>query len=52
MKQNILNLIIGLVNVAIAIGITYFLGWLLAEDVDSIVGWVALGMAATSNRSR
>jgi hypothetical protein len=51
MQKYIINLIYGLINVAIAIGVVYFMGWLLAEDVDSIVGWVALGMAATSNRT-
>ena len=34
------------VNVAIAVGIVYLLAWILNTDVNSIVGWVALGMIA------
>jgi hypothetical protein len=51
MEKFLINVASGLINVGIAIGVVYLLGWLLNQDVDSIVGWVALGMAAGSNRS-
>ncbi len=36
-----------LVNIGIAIGVVYLFSWVMGVDPDSIVGWVALGMAAT-----
>lgn len=39
-----------LVSVALALAVVYLFAWLLNEPADNVVGWVALGMAATSNR--
>lgn len=50
MEKFLLDLLTGLVSVGIAIGVVYAMGWLTGQDVNDIVGWAALGMAATSNR--
>lgn len=50
MEKFLLGLLTGLINVAIAIGVVYLASWLTGQPVDSLVGWVALGMAAGSNR--
>lgn len=36
-----------LLKIGTAIGIVYLFSWAAGVDPDSIVGWVALGMAAT-----
>ena len=37
-------------NVLIAVGGVYLLAWLFSVPADQIVGWYALGLAATSKR--
>jgi hypothetical protein len=39
-----------IVGVIIALGVVYLFAWLLNEPADNVVGWVALGVAAGSNR--
>lgn len=39
-----------LVGVTLAIGVVYLFAWILGEPADNVVGWVALGLAAGSNR--
>ena len=51
MEKFLINIVSGLINVGIAIGVVYLASWLMGQPVDSLVGWVALGMAAGSNRS-
>lgn len=34
----------------IAVGVVYILAWLVGEPADQVVGWVALGLAATRTR--
>lgn len=36
-----------LVDVLIAIGLVYLFAWLLDEPADNVVGWFALGLAAS-----
>ena len=50
MEKFLLKLLTGLVSVGIAVAVVYAMGWLTGQDVNDIVGWVALGMAATSSR--
>ena len=50
MEKFLLDLLAGLVSVGIAVAVVYAMGWLTGQDVNDIVGWAALGMAATSNR--
>ena len=44
------KLVEGLVSVALALGVVYLFAWILGEPADNVVGWVALGLAAGSNR--
>ena len=39
-----------LVAVTIALAVVYLFAWLLGRPADNVVGWVALGVAAGSNR--
>lgn len=50
MEKFLFDVLTGLVSVGIAIAVVYAMGWLTGQDVNDIVGWAALGMAATSNR--
>jgi hypothetical protein len=36
-----------LVNIGIAVGVVWFIAWALNTDPNLVVGWAALGMAAT-----
>jgi hypothetical protein len=51
MEKFFLNVFTVLINTVIAVGVVYGMAWLLDQHVDSIVGWVALGLAAGSNRA-
>lgn len=44
------RLLESLVATAIAIGVVYLFAWMLGLPADNVVGWVALGVAAGSNR--
>jgi hypothetical protein len=37
-------------DVLIAVGVVYFLAWIVGQPVGQVVGWVALAIAATSKR--
>ena len=50
MEKFLLNLLTSLVSVGIAVAVVYAMGWLTGHDVNDLVGWAALGMAATSKR--
>ena len=39
-----------LIGLTIALGVVYLFAWLLGRTADNVVGWVALGVAAGSNR--
>lgn len=51
MEKFFLNVFTVLINTVIAVGVVYGIAWMLDQHVDSIVGWVALGLAAGSNRA-
>jgi hypothetical protein len=36
-----------LVSIGIAVGVVWFIAWVLNADPNMVVGWAALGMAAT-----
>ena len=39
-------------DVLIAVGVVYFLAWIVGQSVDQVVGWVAMGMAAGAGAKR
>jgi hypothetical protein len=45
-------LIESLVGLTIAMVVLYFLAWYLNEPASAIVGWMALGMAASASAGR
>jgi hypothetical protein len=48
-KQELLE---GFVALAIACVVLYFFAWILNEPADDLVGWMALGMAASAGSRR
>jgi len=42
----------GFVALAIASVVLYFLAWILNEPADDLVGWMALGLAASAGSRR
>lgn len=45
MTDHIVDFIKFLANLAVAIGVVYFLAWLTGQTPDEVVGWAALGIA-------
>lgn len=39
-----------IIDVSIAVIVVYILAWLVGEPADDVVGWIALGIAATRTR--
>lgn len=39
--------LVNLVGVLVAIGLVYLFAWILDEPADNVVGWFALGLAAS-----
>ena len=38
------------IYVAISVGLVYLIAYFIGQEPDNIVGWVALGLAATSSK--
>ena len=44
------NLIKDLINIVVAVTIVYVFAYFMGKDANDIVGWVALGIAASTSR--
>lgn len=45
------NIIKDVISVSIAICAVYLISYIIGEDPNNIVGWFALGLAASASRS-
>lgn len=52
MTKFLIELITCVIDIAIAVLVVYILGWITGSDVDDLVGWAALGMAASNVSNR
>jgi hypothetical protein len=53
MRDYLLNSFIpNMVSIIIALGVVFGISWLSGVSEDEIVGWVALGIAASAGASR